>query len=136
MKIVHIVRFPYAHGSNMATWSSTSVLMWAGLDRILTAAAVHDIAQYLTKVLCQCKSKYRASQYRLCFVHPWLFLIRNFKIQISILKEHRFSSNILFVSSKSIVYFWRYDLFSKNPWNCFFSKDDNLTHHKATHILE
>ncbi len=66
---------------------------------------------------------YRASQktrYRPWFVHSLLFSIRKFKIQINILKENSFSSNIYFVSSKLIVYFWIYDLFSKNPWNSFF----------------
>ena len=69
------------------------------------------------------KKSYRASQktwYRPWFVHSLLFSIRKFKIQINILKENSFSSNIYFVSSKLIVYFWIYDLFSKNPWNSFF----------------
>ncbi len=68
---------------------------------------------------------YRASQktwYRPWFVHSWLFSIRYFIIKINILNEHSFSSNVPFVSTKLIVSFRRYDLFSKNPWNSIFSK--------------
>ena len=68
---------------------------------------------------------YRASLktwHRPWFVHSWLFSIRKFKIQINILNEYSFRSNILFVSSKMIVYFWRYDFFPKNPCNSFFPR--------------